>query len=191
LEEIVGEFLITGCGRSGTKYTAKVLQKAGLDVQHEKPGRDGTVSSVWAVEDTWYPGYHAQKRPEFDLILHQVREPLATIGSLTTALQGSWNWNARHIPIDPKAPSLIKAARYWYYWNLKIEEIAQHRYRVEDMKDEWEFLCMLLGCNCRLPNVSKKTNSREHIRVNWLRLSQAVPDIYTELRTMSERYGYT
>ena len=107
-------FLITGCGRSGTMYMAKMLQSAGLDVGHEALGQDGVVSSIWAVADDWYPSYHQQrKRPAFDVVLHQVREPLATIGSLTTAQPGSWRWNARHIPIRLGEDSVLQMAAKW------------------------------------------------------------------------------
>ena len=39
--------LVIGCGRSGTLYTATVLQLLGIDVGHELPGRNGMVS-WWA-----------------------------------------------------------------------------------------------------------------------------------------------
>lgn len=36
--------LITGCGRSGTHFTARLLQEIGLDVGHETLGKDGVAS---------------------------------------------------------------------------------------------------------------------------------------------------
>lgn len=36
--------LITGCGRSGTKYIARLLSAAGLDIGHETMGKDGIAS---------------------------------------------------------------------------------------------------------------------------------------------------
>jgi hypothetical protein len=67
------KFLITGYPRSGTKYTAKVLNKTSLDVGHEFKGKDGCVS--WK---------HLPKALDFDLVLHQVRNPLKVIGSSHT-----------------------------------------------------------------------------------------------------------
>ena len=31
--------IVTGCGRTGTKYTAFALRRMGLDVRHERLGR--------------------------------------------------------------------------------------------------------------------------------------------------------
>ena len=39
--------VVTGCPRSGTLYTAKLLQAVGFDVRHEALGKDGIVS--WYV----------------------------------------------------------------------------------------------------------------------------------------------
>ena len=185
-------FLITGCGRSGTMYMAKVLQSAGLDVGHETLGTDGVVSSIWAVADDWYPSYHQQrKRPAFDVVLHQVREPLATIGSLTTAQPGSWRWNARHVPIRVGEDSVLQmAAKYWYWWNLIAGAGAQYRYRIEDLAQEWQPIQQVLGFQGALDrSLSRRTNSRPHKRVTWDEVERAVPDL--PIRELAEDYGYT
>jgi hypothetical protein len=170
---------------------AKVLRAAGLDVGHETLGKDGVVSSIWAVEDERYPVYHHKgPRPEFDIVLHQVREPLATIGSLTTALPGSWRWNARHIPIKPQEQTLLQlAASYWYWWNQLCEYVGQYRYRIEDLDQEWHTLQQLLGFTGELDkSVSKKTNARQHVEVTWDEVGTAVPEL--PVRDLAIVYGY-
>jgi hypothetical protein len=184
-------FLITGCGRSGTKYMATVLRKAGLNVRHERPGKDGTVSAIWIVEDERYPVYHHQgPRPEFDLVLHQVRDPLKTIASLTTTRPGSWRWLARHVPIDLSDGILKIAAEFWYFWNLKCEARASYRYRIEDLPEEWETLRQLIGIPGELDKtVSTTVNARSHKKVKWPEIYQAT-SLCGSIREMGGRYGY-
>jgi hypothetical protein len=170
-------FLITGCGRSGTSYTAAALRACGLDVGHEEPGVGGVVSSVWVVEDTYYPSFHAQHRPQFDLVLHQVRHPLPTIGSLTTAQDSSLRWNARHIELDLHQEKVLVAAQYWLNWNLLCESRAQYRYRIEAVTPGFRLVA---------PEVSVRLNSRKHRQVKWSDLGK----YETSIREMSRRYGY-
>jgi hypothetical protein len=170
-------FLITGCGRSATSYTAAVLRAAGLDVGHEGPGADGAVSSLWAVRDSTYPAWHAQGRPQFGTVLHQVRHPLPTIGSLTTALDSSLRWDARHIELDLRQGRVLVAAQYWLNWNLLCEARAQHRFRIEAVTPLFRLIA---------PGVPVGLNSREHRSVRWRDLGR----YETEVREMARRYGY-
>jgi len=39
MQENKKKLLITGCGRSGTLYTAEVFRSLGLDIQHERDYR--------------------------------------------------------------------------------------------------------------------------------------------------------
>ena len=41
IEEEEKFLLVTGCARSGTRYTALLFSECGLDIQHEKMGKDG------------------------------------------------------------------------------------------------------------------------------------------------------
>ena len=184
-------FLITGCGRSGTLYTATLLQQAGLDVGHECTGVDGAVSSLWAVRDSHYPLYHAQSCPDFDVALHQVREPLVTIASLTTAQAASWRWVARHIDIDPRWSVLRIAAEYWLAWNALCEARAVLTYRIEAIDAEWGRICALVGKDARRPRgLPTNINSRAHRCVTWTEIRDATPKA-ADIREMAARYGYT
>lgn len=127
--------LITGCGRSGTKYASFALQRLGLEVPHERLGRDGISSWTMAVAAESRPYGPPSSEVSFQHIFHQVREPLATITSCMTFNNESWDFICRHIECRPVAPVLIKAATYWLLWNKKAEEIATWRYRIEDFHD--------------------------------------------------------
>ena len=183
-------FLITGCGRSGTSYTAKVLRAAGMDVGHERKGIHGTVSSLWAVESERYPYFHAQKRPEFDVVLHQVREPLATIGSLTTALKSSWRWNAQHIELDMDWSALRIAAEYWLQWNALCEDQAVMTYRVECIRTAWPDIGWTCGVLAQFPaGVPENVNRRTHRAVTWKEIYEETPHA-ASIQKMALRYGY-
>jgi hypothetical protein len=127
--------LITGCGRSGTKYASFALQRMGLEVPHERLGRDGISSWTMAVAAESRPYGPPSSEVSFQHIFHQVREPLASITSCMTFNNESWDFICRHIECPIVAPVLMKAATYWLLWNKKAEEIASWRYRIEDFHD--------------------------------------------------------
>jgi len=140
--------LITGCGRSGTKYASFALQRLGLDVPHERLGRDGISSWTMAVPAESRPYGPPSSQVSFQHVFHQVREPLATISSCMTFNEESWDFICRHVECPPFAPVLTKAATYWLLWNEKAEEIATWRYRIED------FHCGVAHEICRRASVS-------------------------------------
>jgi hypothetical protein len=159
-----GLILVTGCGRSGTKYTAELLQRVGLDVLHEKMGADGIATWCMAVDSCdspWGGGRHDLK---FKTILHQVRHPLKVIPSLTTFTARSWQFIERYVPCPQSDPVILRAAKYWYYWNLEAEKIASWRYRIEALPQIFDEFCRRLGVEPRreaLAQTSTMTNSRK------------------------------
>lgn len=77
-------FVVTGCGRSGTMYTAEVLRAAGVRCGHEQvftprgprlevDGLDG--------DSSWLSVPHLDRLPPDTLVLHQLRAPMAVIRS--------------------------------------------------------------------------------------------------------------
>jgi len=192
-------FLITGCGRSGTHYTAKILRSIGIGVGHERRGRQGTVSSIWLVKDTKYPTYHDQHRPEsFDRILLQTRNPVDAISSLTTALSGSIRWNARHIPIEvpdktDKTAVLRTAGMYWVRWNLRALSVCDYQYKVESLEEEWETILELIGePSHEFPSVRKNLNTRKHREYTWETIVGVLPPYERQMRGwLRQALGYT
>jgi hypothetical protein len=125
--------LITGCGRSGTKYTSFALQRLGLDVPHERVGRDGISSWTMAITTEKRPFGPPSSQVSFEQVFHQVRDPIAAIASCTTFNRESWDFISRHMRFPPYAPLFVRAARYWLEWNERAEQVATWRYRVEDL----------------------------------------------------------
>ena len=90
-ENYVYPLLITGVGRSGTRFAAKTLTALGYDVAHDdaRCGRVGAASWPLAIREGTYllpnfatinSGFRGPKpRWRFRRIFHQTRDPLRTI----------------------------------------------------------------------------------------------------------------
>jgi hypothetical protein len=137
--------LVTGCGRSGTRYTTFVLRRLGLDVGHERLGRDGVASWTLAVDGGGGPWGPSQSDIKFDVVLHQVRHPLRVMSSVMTFREESWRFICGRIPCPPTDPLLLRAAAYWCYWNAEAERRAALTFRVEDMATVLAGICAQLG----------------------------------------------
>jgi hypothetical protein len=155
---------VTGCGRSGTKYTAELLQKLGLDIRHEEMGADGIATWCMAVDSEDSPWGGGRRGIRFGAILHQVRHPLKVIPSLTTFTAPSWEFIEKHIPCPANEPILLRAAKYWYYWNEQTEKVATWRYRIETLPNVFQEFCTRAGVNANadaLEHTSTMVNSRK------------------------------
>ena len=160
-------FLITGSGRSGTKYISQVLQRCGLDVGHEKMGADGIVSGFYCFEADSYPGHnHPAPRPDFDLILHQVRHPLKTIASIQTG--HSSEWASQFILAEQDALPLRWACSYWLAYNESAERQAEFTYRIEDLEEAWPEIQQLLGFEYSFEPATEGGSPRVPMPVNTL-----------------------
>ena len=142
--------VFTGCGRSGTKYISHVMQAAGLDVgHHDKLGNDGISSWICAP---W-------KALEGCVILHQVRDPLKQIASMTTANADSWDYISEHIEAD-MTNKMRRCMQYWYHWNMIVLMKSHISYRVENIENRWQEICRLCGIDSEFPDISKTINTR-------------------------------
>lgn len=207
VEETVAEsctkkILVVGCGRSGTTYIARFFQLSGLDVIHERStGSDGSAS-WFALGGTYFPSDPITEGTEFEHVFHQVRHPLNVITSWlinVTNLKG-WEWEfvRKHVPeISQYDSLLVQCAKYWYYWNLKAEKIAEWRYRIEDLPfvlSEFEMRLKfpfdatvfdMLPCNI---NTWASTSNK----ITWAELQRKLPKVlFKQLRGMAYRYGYS
>ena len=184
-------FLVTGCGRSGTKYASEVFQACGLDMPHERLGKDGAVSSVWALESKRYIGRHALgSRSMFDVVLHQVRHPLQAIASITTARPESIKWvedNTHQIYTG----DIIKwVSEYWLYWNILCENQAVITYRVEAMRESWTAISRIMGIYVPFPkNIPTNINTRKHMTLSWEDIADHTDQVDL-IRAKALEYGY-
>lgn len=186
--------LITGHQRSGTGYMAQLCKAMGMDVGHERPGRDGISSFQYAV-DTERVCFHSadlhrgRKHYHFDRIIHVVRNPLDAIASTAfTDMNGAIEWQANFVRVSLGDPPLHQAIQTYVGWNLLCEEQADDRVRAEDALTE---LPALLDKTVTGNPPPTNYNGREHRSLTWAKLQMASShDEFTALWEMADRYGY-
>lgn len=189
--------ILTGCGRSGTTFSSKWLTEAGLKIGHERLLKDG-ISSWFLVSSkknvllgpSLYDLRHFKKS-----IIHQVRNPLNAIASMQASGHLSWKFLANEIPINYSEDSkILMAMKYYYYWNLKAEEIADVRIQAE--KFTAEIIPFLQSRNISLPkgvpalDQKSKVNTRSHNTLTWDDLINADSDLAQKIKDLGIRYGY-
>jgi len=186
--------LVTGCIRSGTAYTTAVLRNLGLDVMHEGSGKDGSVSAFLAKPDVELPPWHGPAIDHYDLVLHQVRHPVAVVASMRPSSGHFWAFVKRHASVR-SASLLRRSMEYWLVWNRVAEARAQMTYRIEDAP--WDDICRLIGVEYNrdaVDRVATDTNSRQghpyYRALTWEDLDVRDPALCLQIRQLARRYGY-
>ena len=198
--------LITGCGSAGTKYISRVLKRLGYSMPHERMGHGGSVS-FYAV------GLQEDIRADFDVILHQVREPIASISSIHT--MRFWEMDEvslSGVNILKTMPQLrdenytLQCAKYWYWWNLAAEKMSSQTYRIEELtsgnnpemfkcwRDTLQLSAVGYADFLDAMQSTKKTNTRvkrsEYREISWGSLAALDPHLTDKIRSLASRYGY-
>jgi hypothetical protein len=151
--------LVTGCGRSGTKYISILLKHCGFDVPHERRmGRDGICSWLFGVDSEVVPWGPSPKDYGFDHIFHLIRNPLACIPSIATFSPRAWSYISRHVELDPSDPPMLSAAKYWLHWNLLVEKRTDRRIRIEEMPASLTKLYEALGTSVDIAAIRQIPN---------------------------------
>lgn len=148
-------FVITGCGRSGTTYTAELLTRLGCGCGHEQyfDGRHPTRIRELAVrlglrplqwhipphgEAAWEAAPLLPLLPEGTPVFHQLRHPLEFIRSRQKKGWVHGRFRHRHLPqirryqrtefgALPLVEQVEVLARFWVGWNRLVEERAGAR----------------------------------------------------------------
>lgn len=83
------KFVVTGCGHSGTSYTAQLLRSCGLSCGHESLFRSWwdppTSFAGWDGDSSWLAAPHLSRLPEEVVVFHQIRDPRYVIASYLAA----------------------------------------------------------------------------------------------------------
>ena len=194
------KLLVTGCGRSGTNYTADILRLSGYDIKHEKPGLDGVVSWPMAVDS--YSPWGPSSNDQFEHIFHQVRHPLNVINSWVVNIsdlnRDEWKFIRNHVPEIKETDSVIESAvKYWIYWNLIAETKAEWRYKIEEFKEiipEFMERSGIVIDLDQLQVISTNHNTWKEItiKLTWDELKEQLPeDLFVQLESLARKYGYS
>jgi len=192
--------LVTGTGRSGTHYTAVVMQKLGLDIPHEEVGKDGTsswkhiVSGTFEVKKKRVHRITEIKSEGFDTILHQVRTPLKVISSMQTFSSFTWDYMAKFIKLDRKASTIKQAMQAYLYWNRLIEKKAQWRFQIEQLQEVFPEFCNRIGVAPQpfpeIDHSSRDSRTKRYAQLSWKDLNKIDPELTEQLQKMAAEYGY-
>ncbi len=197
-------FTIVSTGRSGTRYTARVLTESGIKTGHEdwwNPyGRRVTTRLVG--EASWCAVFNlAEYRGH---VFHQIRDPLRVVSSLaTTELDPSWEfednelfyeWRRRNIDLagDPVLDAMNVVVR----WTRESERCAEWTYRVEDfgeatireIAERADIRVEQSKLRAALREVPTSANSRRHSALRWDDLPEG--SAKTDLLSIATAHGY-
>jgi hypothetical protein len=182
--------MITGVGRSGTKYIQTILNRIGMNVGHEK----------WAEDMDGIVSWKFSQRPyDTTTIVHQVRDPLACISSLTTIMQSSILYMYKYIK-RPLTTNKLEICMYlWLKWNQYIENNLKPDYtmRIEDIDKaiygffttiDYQYNEMIV--KRVLANTPKNVHSRSHESFTWADLFTANEKLAAGIKDYAEVKGY-
>ena len=197
--------LILACPRSGTKYTATLLQSLGVDVSHEcTDGADGMIGWRYAAAESrrcFCEHFRQTCRlaERYETVWHQVRHPLEWLRSIPTI--GVWEWIRTILPGLPLGNGLPLYMRFWVAWNELCERQATWTYRVEDLRAGTDTMAEMLravGVQSRPAAVPTDTNTRRTVaRFAERIIAPTLADLHDAdaeaaeaLVAMAARYGY-
>ena len=180
------KILITAVPRSGTGYTSKLLTSCGIDVPHEVSlGKHGIVSWKGIIENL-----------DCNIILHQTRNPLKVISSLTIIMPESWRYIYKNINMEMPKDLIERAMCAYYYWNKLIESKNPIlRYKVEELDVILPYLFGLFVKEIPkvIPEISKDYNTKKQQRRKCVDIG-IMKDINSKLTSliigMANSYGY-
>jgi hypothetical protein len=197
-------FLITGIGRSGTRYAATLLSNAAIACGHEqaftpetKSVDDGYGRALRFELDgdsSWYAAPFVADLPPDVIVCHQLRHPAHWIGSWcagrtveTIRFLRRWAGPYEHGP--------DAAAALWVRWNLGIARALEERdrpwvrYRVEEtaavlrstLDVPRERMVMTERATPRTVNRRRRSDTR---------LDDVSPALRAEIRRTWEGFGF-
>jgi hypothetical protein len=205
--------LVTGTGRSGTTYFSDLLTLLGLDVGHQRNGKDGCSGAEFSVDHDWYPWFPVygggdcanvgERRSDYTYkhVLHIVRHPLWCIPSLMRNYPAInpefWADYGVMDPVVMDQSSTIRNAAMYYGINKAIDDSGQAEYRcqLEEIHNHWSTLTDILELG-KVPDpglgaTNKATGWGQYEPLTWSELELYVgKGLCRAIREQAERYGY-
>jgi len=201
------KILVIGYAHGGTSFTASLFQHFGLDIRHEDyRGADGVSSWPYAVDDDFLNSVLGWKQrgdiSQYDIVLHQVRDPLNSIRSVAPEPEWTKIFRKRHLSFFDHDNPLASGLRSWTGWHELCDKIAHWTYKIEDLSnpDIWKKfkeLCQL-DKNLDYPNLKKNINSKrnkshglwKNINNSWENFKKIDPEFAERAYNLAIKYGY-
>jgi len=105
----------------------------------------------------------------------------------------------KYIPISLPVFPIKNAMEFWYYWNIRGDEISHMIYRVEDMDNVFEKICEFIGVEPNwnaLHSISRRNHvwGRKHNTdykwLKWEDLEKTDTELCKKIRLLGRKYGY-
>jgi hypothetical protein len=195
-----GSKLILGVGhpRTGTGYTSKLLQSWGLDVGHEKMGKDGTVDwSLAASKKSLWQDVDFREW-EWQHIIYCVRDPRKSIPSIayTENIDKSSEKFRKEMGVTLTSSKIGDAIMSIILWDEFITSLNPGLvYRIEDESENLFNYLKNQDVNVKWSDdiIGKPQNTRKH--KNWIELvkeSSYVGNLYKKkINAYCAKYGYS
>lgn len=202
------EILITGCGSSGTTYISRLLQINGLDSSHDSGyGKDAIVTNACNGNEIYIYDYEKfgikeyvkfkVNLKEFKRVIHLVRNPLDSISSVLAKWR-SWGGIWLHVREnlkeldDSNSISIRNAMAYWIYWNKKIQEVADFRFKFEDLLEDPSPLFQYIDFDytVKMDNKKKIASANKKKKSTFKKLINEDYELAMKLKELAKEYGY-
>jgi len=203
MERIPINILGVGHPRTGTKYTAKLLQSWGLDVGHEEWKKDGIVAWQALIPQAEGRIKQSNRLPYMTqnlkleliqpkVIIHTLRDPRTAIPSITKTEIGSLEWRSLWTPFTSQNSSIENTILSIVYTDLRIEGFFPERfsYKIETEAEKLhQHLETLFDLKPQETAPSKQTNKKRDYdkSVDW---DSVRPRFRELINQYSLKYGY-
>ena len=176
--------LVLGHPRSGTGYTAHCFRQCGWDVGHEKRGRDGIASWMWAAPGEWSVPWGDPRgdTPLPETVLHIMRNPAACVSSVAYTELNSEPWRSGWIRIPEDCGVIERAVWSIYGWSQLIE--SNHPTHWAQLEWVEKTVRRITGVKPR--GLPASVNSRMHCQVSADEI-KATPWVRPETAQMWDR----
>jgi hypothetical protein len=212
--------LVTGFGRSGTQWTAKVLARLGVRCHHErvyqhdldpKESAPGLVAERWGNSDaecSWLAVPFLRTLPEDVIVWHQLRDPLLALRcwchtKLLTSHEAACRFVQAVFPETAVGDVVDRSVQYLTRWTTMAHDFGRVsrnyiRYRLEALTPEHLGVLLDVAGHHRdvervrevMRDVPPSTGSCGHSPDERPRWSDYAVRGADRLRAMAEAYGY-
>lgn len=135
---IVSLFLVTGCGRSGTGWAARMFTELGHPCGHEEAFSPWHAGPLRRPDSSWLAVPHLAKLPEGTPIVRAMRDPYQVVQSIVTrgflrGLDGAYEaYVMRHMPkVTEARDHLGRAIRWATLWDEPVTSYPHRLLRVD------------------------------------------------------------
>ena len=171
------KILILGHPRGATKFISKLFIANGIDLQHEKMGKDGTVNWQFAVKADYYPYTFDSKRQdyEFEKIYHIIRKPIDSINTIVRVEKASEFFRKKYVNLYGN--DLEKAILSYSAWHKLIHsQLPDITFKPKKAKEIFSFAVDVPN------NIGGTGNHSDYINEKELQqlVSKEIFEIYIE-----------